>query len=191
MANKADECHEMTVEQVLEELIKLWPIGSKPTIIVISGGEPMMQQTALSHLVEELHYQYCPVHIETAGTIMPMVPELLHQGFDTHDQYVVSPKLANSGNPYSKRYKPKVLRALRDQGAYFKFVVSGPSDFEEIDQIVKECNLDPSRIMCMPEGTHQTLLDSRARQIVDEVLKRGYGLSPRMHVMIWGDERGR
>ena len=106
------------------------------------------------------------------------------------DQYVVSPKLANSGNTYSKRYKPKVLRVLRDKGAFFKFVVSGINDFEEIKQIQLDCGIPANRIMIMPEGTTEASQLWGSRMIVDEVLKRGYGLSGRGHVMIWGDKRG-
>ena len=45
------------------------------------------------------------------------------------DQWNVSPKLTNSGNPVERRYKPDVLRAFEGTDrAIFKFVVCEAAD---------------------------------------------------------------
>ncbi len=176
----------MGADEVVDHLRNLWDIDNKPTKIIISGGEPMMQQSALLPLLRLLQELGCTRHIETAGTIMPLSEFRFHVS-----QFVVSPKLENSGNVRSKRYKPAVLRHLHLCGAYFKFVVSRSSDFDEIDQIVKECNIQPCCVMIMPEGTTSKGQIYRGKILVKETLARGYGLSLRQHVLLWGNERKR
>src|SRR5207253_3126173 len=94
-------------------------------------------------------YNYGPmegvaVEIETAGTIAPRGDSDWEQFGPVY--FNVSPKLKNSGNPKQQRYRPKALVALRDQEAIFKFVVTGPDDLVEIDEIVAECDIQPDRV---------------------------------------------
>jgi 7-carboxy-7-deazaguanine synthase len=177
----------MTAEQVHHELQKLWDIVNDPTIIVISGGEPMIQQKALVPLLQDVTYWGNNIHIETAGTIQP------DRLFDNYvGQYNVSPKLAHSGNSRAKRYKPEVLAQLAaTTKSWFKFVMKDVSDFEEVDYIVNTCNIDHTHVMVMPEGKNEITLNLRAEKLIDEALKRGYGLSPRLHVTLWGHQRGK
>lgn len=64
--------------------------------IILTGGEPMMQQERLAELMETLKAGIPGARFETEtnGTIVPAAE------FDALiDQYNVSPKLANSNNP--------------------------------------------------------------------------------------------
>jgi 7-carboxy-7-deazaguanine synthase len=176
----------MTPNEVLTEVHNKWNVREKPTIIVVSGGEPMMQQEHLTHVNRALRAWRNEIHIETAGTIAPT-----YEFGQTVSQYNVSPKLHHSGNILAKRYKPEVLRILRGSGkAWFKFVVSEGtfwSDFQEIDNIVKECGIAQNRVMVMPEGSTPEGNIRTAKVVVDEALARGYGLTFRTHVLLWGD----
>jgi organic radical activating enzyme len=185
--DKATNTVELEPHQVLAELGSLWDIYEKPTIIVVSGGEPMMQQEALLPLIEELNEYGNDIHIETAGTIMP------EEDFDAHvTQYNVSPKLEHSGNRLGHRWKPNVLRWFADNDrAWFKFVVQSVGDFQEIDYIVKECDILPTNVMVMPEGVTSEENIKVAREVADEAIKRGYGVSFRTHVLLWGVVRGK
>lgn len=175
---------EMTAAEVIKELMKLWDIEACPTTIIISGGEPMMQQAKLLNLVEALAFGGNQVHIETAGTLEPAY---LFDAYVT--QYNVSPKLMHSGNPVSKRYKPDALQALIQTGkARFKFVVRDTTDLEEVAQIVRDCRIPRSTVMIMPEGTTLEKNLEVSRAIANQVLKMGYGLSGRLHVALWGDD---
>jgi 7-carboxy-7-deazaguanine synthase len=177
---------EMTPAEVLDALAKLWPIYDKPTLIVISGGEPMMQQTDLVVLAAMLATWGHQVHIETAGTIKP-TPELNLRV----TQYNVSPKLEHSGNPLNKRYKPFILADfVRTGKAWFKYVMTSEEDFAEIDAQVAEVGIPANRVMVMPEGTSPKRTIEVARTIINGAQERGYGLSFRSHVLIWGDKRG-
>ena len=177
---------DMTPAEVLDALNRSWPIYDKPTLIVISGGEPLVQQTDLIVLVSMLKAWNHQIHVETAGTIKP-TPELNLRV----DQYNVSPKLEHSGNRIEKRYKPFVLAEfVRTGKAWFKYVVTTNEDFAEIDEQVAEVGIPANRVMVMPEGTSVKRTIDVARSVIDGALERGYGLSFRTHVLIWGNKRG-
>jgi 7-carboxy-7-deazaguanine synthase len=185
--DKAEEIRKMSPEQVYEALIQVWDIISKPTIIVISGGEPMMQQFKLIPLLEMLRRINCEVHIETAGTIMP------HPDFDRYvTQYNVSPKLQHSGNVLSKRYKKDVLKYFAScaRRAWFKFVVMpyagmDGQDFWEIDSMVTEIGINPRHVMIMPEGNNIQINIDGAQSWAQMAIDRGYGISFRTHILLW------
>lgn len=106
----------------------------------------------------------------------------------------MSPKLTNSGNRLSKRYKPAVLAALLDTGkAWFKFVVTEnhERDLAEVDHIVTDVPVPMQRVMVMPEGSDGPTNITTAQQVVDAALTRGYGLSFRAHVFLWNDDPDR
>lgn len=186
--DRAENEHPMTVPTVLDALRTSWPIDTRPTIVVVSGGEPLMQQRALTELAASLTRLGHLVHVETAGTIAPL-RELAEQV----DLFVVSPKLSHSGNPRSKRIRPDVLGAFRDLGrrAAFKFVVTDVDDLAEVDEIVTGARIDDGRVMVMPEGTTPGMLMTTGRWVADAVTARGWGLCLRTHILLWADTRGR
>jgi 7-carboxy-7-deazaguanine synthase len=176
----AEELHATPVAAVLAQLA-----GMAPDIVVVTGGEPLLQQGRLAPLLEGCAAQGWPVEIETNGTIVPDARIVGLVG-----QWNVSPKLANSGVLYDKRVRPNALAALVATGnAAFKFVVTEPADLDEVAELVDAHGLEP--VWIMPEGTDPTALLERGRQLADAVLARGWNLTPRLHVLLWGDERGR
>jgi organic radical activating enzyme len=129
-----------------------------------------------------LHTWGWHTEIETAGTIAPKSTELCKL-------YTVSPKLKNSGNPHDKRYKPDVLRLLNESGrAVFKFVVSDWQDFDEIDDMVED--LDLKQVYIMPEGTDPAKITYGLEALAAHCIERGYHISTRLQVMIYGNKRG-
>jgi 7-carboxy-7-deazaguanine synthase len=185
--DKAEQAREMTTIQVLEALKALWDIDVSPTMVVFSGGEPLIWRHHLVELARLLKLRGCPVQVETAGTLLPP-PELT----EAVAQYNVSPKLANSGNVLGKRFKPSVLAhfAALDQ-AWFKFVVTSPAELDEVDGIVAITGIRAERVMIMPEGVTAEGTLMVARQMADAVIGRGFGLTLRNHVLLWRDARGR
>ncbi len=184
--DRDQELHHMTPEEVIAELEKLWPIRQRPTIIVISGGEPLMQKLALPKLLQLLYEMDCDVQIETAGTLVPD-PEIDVYVY----QYNVSPKLENSGNPLGKRRKHLALQFFSNrQNAFFKFVCRDDVDLCEVDEIVRDFNIPFDRVQIMPEGVDEGTIMDTAYYLADEVLKRGYGMTLRNHIFIFGNVRG-
>jgi len=173
----AVELHEMSVEEVVERVTAM-----DVPMVVVTGGEPLLQQRGLEPLARELKQAGLRIEVETAGTIAPTLGDLV-------DQWNVSPKLANSGNPLDRRYKPDVLRAFEATGrAIFKFVACELTDLDEIAAIVGECGL--SDIWVMPEGRDAATLEKRSAVLADDVIARGWNLTTRLHILLWGDKRG-
>ena len=167
------------VESKVLELTKGTPVNS----IVITGGEPLLFQDDLISLCRRFRSVLgFSIEVETAGTIIPKGPLI-----STISQFNVSPKLENSGNPKELRYRPEAIDALKHSGkAIWKFVVSKTSDFVEIDEIVNEHDLKP--VYIMPEGVDVESLQEHT--YVEESIRRNYFVTPRMHIQIWGNQRG-
>jgi organic radical activating enzyme len=149
-------------------------------LVVVTGGEPLLQQSAVAALAAALKPRR--IEVETAGTIAPM-PELIGMV----EQFNVSPKLGNSGNPRERRYKPEVLRAFVNTGkAVFKFVVQGPEELEEVAAF----GLPDALVWVMPEGTTADQVRGRLAELAESVVARGWNLTTRLHIELWGDRRG-
>lgn len=155
--------------------------------VVITGGEPLLQQSELVPLVSSLKSRGIRFEIETNGTIPPG-PEL---GQDI-DQWNVSPKLANSGNPPDRREEPVALTAFQElPNAYFKFVVAEPGDVDEVRRLRDRYQLPGQRVILMPEGRTYEALNSRSGWVSEACVREGFRFSTRLHILLWGDERGR
>lgn len=149
--------------------------------IVITGGEPLLQQKKIADLLG-----YLPnwkVEIETNGTIAPL-PEL-------HDcQINCSPKLENSNNSKNRRFRPEVLKIINElPDSWFKFVVTAQEDLEEIDQIVKECNLTPQKILIMPEGSTLDATTAHLILVEEGVKEKGWNITKRNQLEWFGNKR--
>ena len=172
----AVELSERSVEDIVAELDGFGPVE----LLVVTGGEPLLQQRRLPPLLAAARARGLRVEIETAGTLAPSAEVV-----DLVDGFNVSPKLANSGNPVERRVKPDVLRAFEATGkAVFKFVVRDEAELDEV------AAFGVSPVWVMPEGTDAEVLTERMRALAPAVLARGWNLSPRLHVHLWGDRRG-
>lgn len=178
----AAEQHPMSVPGILDLLRP-----HRPGLVVITGGEPLLQQQALVTLCDGIRAaRIAPaVQVETSGTVPPL-PALTA----AVSMYCVSPKLANSGMRCHQRIRPRVLRQFASSGkAVFKFVARGPGDLDEIAEITTSYGLAP--VWVMPEGTSSTLVLARMRELAGPVAERGWNLTSRLQVLLWEDERGR
>lgn len=176
----AVELRELSVAEVLAEVDAMGPVS----LLVVTGGEPLLQQRRLPPLLEGARGRGLRMEIETAGTLAPDADVAA-----VVDRFNVSPKLGNSGNPVEQRYKPDVLRAFQAGGkAAFKFVVQQAAELDEVQAVVDECGL--TEVWVMPEGTDTATLSDRMQELADAVLARGWHLTPRLHILVWGDRRG-
>ena len=154
-------------------------------LVVITGGEPLLQQDRLAGLAGMCRAAGRRTEIETNGAV---VPSRVLAGATR--RFNVSLKLANSGMPASRRLRPEAIRALASTGkAVWKFVVTSPADLEEIAGLQQRYGLDP--VWVMPEGTTSGQILRRMRELADPVLARGWNLTPRLHTLLWEDARGR
>jgi organic radical activating enzyme len=154
-------------------------------LTVVTGGEPLDQQRALIPLVERLVGAGGRVEIETNGTVVPADGLLARETI----RFNVSPKLAHASDPLRRRIRPGALRALSENpGTAFKFVCRELGDLDEVAELVDELAL--RSVWIMPEGNSARQINERLADLADEVVRRGWNLSTRLHVLAWGDKRG-
>ena len=175
-----DEVRERSAEDVAR-LVNAAPSRR----LVLTGGEPLLQQRALKEFFALLAPDIL-VEVETNGTIVPEAFALSRV-----NQWNVSPKLANAGDPEHFRIRPEVLTALRDSGrAYLKLVVSGDPDFAEADALVARLAWPNERVLLMPEAANREQLRARSFAVAEAARVRCYRFSSRLHLELWGGRRG-
>lgn len=156
-------------------------------LVVLTGGEPMMQQSTFPALRESL--ENVVLQVETNGTISPN-----EESVALIDMFVVSPKIGNSGNLMKKAMKSAALddyATLAATGnAIFKWVAGDEDDLDEIDAWCEDIGVPEGSSWVLPLGaTRDEHLTSLAR-IADSVIARGHNLSTRLHVLAWDTKRG-
>ena len=152
--------------------------------LVITGGEPLLQGGALADMLA--HLPDMQIEIETNGTTKAPA----HVDIRV-DQYNVSPKLAHSGNTAELALIPERLEAYGDDPrAFFKFVIARPGDVDEVLALQKAHGLNSERIFLMPEGTSSEALRARQEWLSPLCMKHGFRMSDRLHIHLYGDERG-
>jgi 7-carboxy-7-deazaguanine synthase len=157
--------------------------GSKN--IVITGGEPLLQQRQLVPVLRDLASDHT-FEIETAGTIAPSsdLAELIKI-------WNVSPKLANSHNSLKARRRTEPLtRFTQMENAFFKFVIESENDILEVLDLVNEFHIPNTRVLLMPEATDPVELEKKSDWLVQLCIQHQFRLSYRLHVALWGNKRG-
>lgn len=172
----------MAVADVVKGVLK-----NQARNVVITGGEPLLQERQLVPLARALHGQGRRVEVETNGTIGPgpALAKLV-------DQWNVSPKLDNSDNEKIKRERPAAMAWFAGQeNAYFKFVVVEPGDVSELEELITRYGVPRGRVILMPEGTDKKTLAARSTWLVEYCRELGFRYSTRLQILLWGDQRGR
>ena len=175
--------------------------------VVITGGEPLLFAD-VAPLSRELKRRGLHVTVETAGTVDLDV---------SCDLMSISPKLKNStplpckvsersganGDDYCRisaiaqrhdriRHAPDVIRRLIGGYDYqIKFVVDSVDDCLEVESYLGEFpEIDRSKVMLMPQGVEQKLLEEKARWIIPYCEKNGLAFCPRRQIEWFGGARG-
>jgi 7-carboxy-7-deazaguanine synthase len=178
------------------EIIELTPEQAATAIeafgcrsLVLTGGEPLLQQAELTTLVAALrarHPSYW-VEVETNGTLVPS------DDFDALvDQYNVSPKLANSGVETRHRLRSDAFSWFSGKRkATFKFVVAEPGDVSEVLEYVGRFAIAPEAVWLMPEGSSSETLRARQRWLAELCVAHGFHLGDRLHIHLYENQRGK
>jgi 7-carboxy-7-deazaguanine synthase len=177
------EARHMTAVEIMKQVQAM-----NVRLVILTGGEPLLQQNreAFRHLLRLLHAVGIQVHVETNGTVVPGV--IAREGVD---QFVVSPKLMNAGMPMEKTINPRALGVLRDRDAHFKFVCRTEDDVLAVARIVVQNHIPARRVWVMPEGITAAAVCDHLARIADMSVLHGFNITPRLHVLAWGSERGR
>lgn len=147
----------------------------------------------LAQLTDALRQKRLHITIETAGTIFARV---------SCDLMSISPKLSNStpwerdGGRWARkhdryRFQPDVLRRLVSSYEYqLKFVIQRQDDLLEVEQTMEAAGAERSRVILMPEGTDSATIRDRGQWLAEVCKANGFRFSPRLHVDLWGNQRG-
>lgn len=195
-----------TVEELIDRVVELAGLSANSTAqsdarthagpcrhVVLTGGEPMLFSDVIP-LSQELRRQGFHITIETAGTCYrPVACDLMS----------ISPKLSNStpsaqehpqwaARHERRRRAPEVLRRLVAEYSYqIKFVIDSPADCEEAERYLADFpEIDPSRVMFMPQGTDQARLEATAQWLVPYCREHGWTYCPRRQIEWFGYVRG-
>jgi organic radical activating enzyme len=201
----------LDVDHVAEMLLKAaggsFFNGTNPIHLIITGGEPMLgwqrEYPRLVARIRELDPVWKPapwkklsVTIETNGTkdLVKGKTESQPYMFMLRDMcnitWSVSAKLSISGHSNEEAIKPSVIRQYYNvsDDIYLKFVVQSIDDFVEVDSVVAKYKTENLSVpvYIMPEGgTPDEFSKHSTIDIISEAVKRGYNITPRLHVM-WG-----
>ena len=159
----------MESSEILKE-IKQFPCKH----LVITGGEPLLQQSALQELLDKLKGYY--IEMETSGSLTSHLDKNIHQ-------YNCSPKLSNSQN------KSIRLEKFPSSKTWYKFVVSEEKNLKEIKDFIKKHKLPQDKIILMPEGIKKRELAKRSKWLAEICKNHNFRFSPRLHIDIWGNKR--
>jgi organic radical activating enzyme len=156
--------------------------------LVLTGGEPLLQQAALASLVDALRGagRRTRVDIETNGTLCPSA------AFDERvDNYVVSPKLENSRVQLSLRVRDEAMLFFSQSNkSFFKFVVSQPDDLEEVLHWIDRFGLVRERCYLMASARNAVELEVRGPQVAEWSAQTSLRYSDRLHLRLYGAGRG-
>jgi 7-carboxy-7-deazaguanine synthase len=165
----------------------------KGAILKYTGGESFLRQDQLLKFTAAFvdKYKFIPrIDFETNGTVVPdsrWVDEF-------YATFTVSPKLANNGDPESKRYNEEALTFFVKQAlvnsAGLKFVIQNKDDIKEVfEKYINKINapftIPLDRVWFMPCcGSRQEHVE-RAPQVVEWCKEYGVNFSPRLHLLVF------
>ena len=175
------EVKEMSIDEIKEKILDL-----EIKHLVITGGEPLLQQDDLADLLSFLKPDFY-VEIETNCTILPnkMLTDLV-------DQWNVSPKTENSGNPLELYENNECYYFFANQkNCFFKYVVENESDIPEIKKFVNKYNIPEKRVQLMTQASTKEEISMREKSISKLAQSHNFAFSPRLHVAMWGSQRGK
>jgi organic radical activating enzyme len=108
--------------------------------------------------------------------------------------FALSIKLANSGEPFGKRIKPKAIANMVNHSldSFFKFTIDKKlvetTAFEEIEEITKV--FENPNIYCMPVGESRANIWHNDRAVFEFCMKHGFNYSDRLHIRVFDTTQG-
>lgn len=158
--------------------------------LVLTGGSPLKQQLNLIELIRQFIERfgfrpYTEVENEAVLKVHPMFANYI-------DCWNNSPKLKSSGNTARARYKPDLISQLsKMNNAWFKFVVTEDSDWDEIKRDFLDTDLiRRDQVILMPEGATREELEETRELTVNIAIREGVRFSDRIHIILWNKKTG-
>lgn len=173
----------MSVEAIVNALA---PDGG---IVVLTGGEPLLyaHRPEFTELLRRLVGAGCAIHVESNATLVP--PRSV---IDLVSVFVLSPKLFHAGNPVADAVPPgEWLDVAAHAEVHLKIVCFDRHDVQTAAMLAQSMHWPTSRIWVMPLGATTHELETRWPAILDAATEFGINATHRLHILAWGDVRGR
>ncbi|MCF7976336.1 MAG: 7-carboxy-7-deazaguanine synthase QueE [Phycisphaerae bacterium] len=159
--------------------------------VIFTGGEPSLFRLDLLAGPDRKY------HVESNGTIIPIRPlnmtlddgvvierDAMDEAVISQFNWVVSPKLSNSRQPMA----PEAMAFWAAQPyVIFKFIAETAQDLDEIEAFVDQFQISKNQVYIGLLGT--TVVSQLRPNMVDDIVRRGYHYSPRLHILLWGQAR--
>jgi 7-carboxy-7-deazaguanine synthase len=150
--------------------------------LVVTGGEPLLQQLQLVELLSSDVFKDMEIEFETNGS-MPLLPKMKAFMKSGRVTFTISPKLADSGN---KSYKVHLY-----PNSVLKFVYVNKKSEKLIDTFMRNFsqNVDKKTVYVMPEGVTIEAMSKKYKDLLRYVEKNGYIFTPRLQIYLFGNTR--
>jgi 7-carboxy-7-deazaguanine synthase len=176
----AVELQMMDVEEVTQRVRDM-----DVPLVVITGGEPLLQMKQVTRLAENLEPTH-QIEVETNGRHRPIFDLI-----QAVTAFNVSPKLDNSGQDEDRTIIPSVLSTFAASGkARFKWVCDSPADVDRVARLSVGLGIPASATWIMAEGRVPGEVHYHLSQVVEATIAHHFNLTGRLHLEIWGDKRG-
>lgn len=168
--------------------------------VVISGGEPTMYAEELETVCIELKKSNPDIFItiESNGTYIGNFVKYVNL-------MSISPKLRSSvpfNTEYEKmheknRINTEVLKSyneLKTKGLVdiqWKFVFTSLNDIDEIKELQSQIGFKNIDVYLMPEGISEKDLSDNRLKTIEACMKNNFNYTDRIHILVWGNERGK
>ena len=187
--DKIDHGTLLQIDEIVARVEAVTPCNSDRSNlhIVLTGGEPMLHHERLERLVSKLKNSgFDFFEIETNGTIIPC-PAMC----ECISWWNCSPKLSNNGLSVDENLNVEAISAiLQTEKADFKFVIRKREDIDELLATYGP-HISADRIMLMAEGSTLAAQAAALPVVIEACREFGFRFSPRLHIMAWGNQRGK
>lgn len=179
--NRRDELTRTSVDDIVTRVR-----ATAASLVVITGGEPLVQRNQVAHLAERFDDLGLTVQVETNGTLDALTE---HSARNVH--YVVSPKMAAMPTTRNAIDLNVLRRYAARPNTHLKVVCATADDVVAARSLADQLGWNLDRVWVMPEGVTRDHIASRTRPIADAAIDQRVNLTSRLHVLAWGTERGR
>lgn len=167
-----DKYTEMETDEIIEKIKK-----SNKSIVVFTGGEPLLQFNDLQHIASENYGRDIQFHMETNGDLLKTEHDL--QIVSNYFDYIcISPKEVSVAK--------QIYKILSN--AWCSLDIGHDIDIKVVTDLSKvNKNMVKYATMLMPLTKYDAVEDKKIRQRVwDYCSKIGLFYSARLHVEVWG-----
>ena len=209
--NGTEKALNQDTKKVGSELMTKLNKAGKGTGLIVSGGEPLLhyKNTEFARMLLMIGLKYW-IGLETSGFVgaglsqsdqnhviewmgsifhsihwSPKITPCLHGRQIDEELLYLAPKIV-------KLLAHRQLNSTEYRGAV-KMVVKDQIDIEVVKRLDDRFRFSEQRIpvYLMPYGIEREEILKSCEELIPALAKTGYILSPRLHSIIWGKERGR